>query len=139
MLKIYPEFSSLSEHYPFCRFLLVMPGALTNSYSKAMQFHSSLGSVVLLWENDAFEFYYHKLRDGVHYLSVNKFNLVDTVRVLRSNDTYAYSLASAMNQFVREHLRREDIAEYYHDLFLLYSVRQGFQPDEHMLNELALP
>lgn len=114
-----------------------MPGATSGSYSKSMQYFGSLGSVVLAWENDAMEFYYHRLQEGVHFLYVNATTLLPTVEYLRQHDDYAHSLAKSLSSFVNNYLTEVQLVRYYQNLFDCYSRLQRFDPTPDILSHVG--
>lgn len=61
------------------KFLLNMPGSTRGSYSRHLQKLWSKGSIVLLWENDAQEWYYDHLVEGKTHITVNESTLVPTI------------------------------------------------------------
>lgn len=114
------------SHLADYKYLIVMPGAVKSSYSRSMQFFSTVGAVVLFWKNEHYEFYYHQLRNGTHFLEVDETNILETVKFLRENDGYARSLASRLHQFARSYLTEQEVYGYYQRLFYEYSRIQAF-------------
>ena len=78
--------------YSRYRYLLHMPGAATGSYSRNLQHLFMHGAIVLIWETTAQEWYYHLLRDRVHYVSVNASTLAMTVAEIEHNSTLRNTL-----------------------------------------------
>eukprot|EP01138_Halocafeteria_seosinensis_P005966 gb/GECG01006098.1/.p1 GENE.gb/GECG01006098.1/~~gb/GECG01006098.1/.p1 ORF type:complete len:430 (+),score=18.58 gb/GECG01006098.1/:1-1290(+) len=109
------------------KYLIVMPGAQAASYSKALQYLSTLGAVVMLWENDIFEFYYHRLIPGHHFLKVSRSNIIQTVQLLRANDSYAKFLAGNMREWVEQNLDTNRVVTYFRDVFSAYYSLQQFE------------
>jgi len=80
--------------YSRYRYLLHMPGAATGSYSRNLQHLFMHGAVVLIWDSPASEWYYHLLRDRVHYARVNASTLLETVRDIEANRTLRRTLVA---------------------------------------------
>lgn len=108
------------------KFLIVMPGSTAGSYSKAMQYLSTLGSVILFWENDFYEFYYKELEHGTHLLKVNRSNLIPTIRYLQANDEYARDIAINLHHWIKRRLDEKHIRSYYEKLLWEYRKLQKF-------------
>ena len=73
------------EDFSRYRYVLHMPGSVTNSYSRNLQHLFMQGVIVLVWQSDAVEFYYPLLRPRVHFMSVNASTLEATVHELESS------------------------------------------------------
>lgn len=74
-IKIRVKEDEFSKH----KFLINMPGSTRGSYSRHLQKLWSKGSIVLVWENDAQEWYYEHLEEGKTHITVNESTLVPTV------------------------------------------------------------
>ena len=107
------------------------------SYSIGMQYLSSLGAVILMWDSPYYEFYYHLLEEGVHFLRVNSSSLCRTINWLRDNDKQARKIAENLNKWVRMNLSEKQIRAYYEDLFNKYSKLQHFDPGNISLSRFC--
>ena len=108
------------------------------SYTKGMQYLSTLGAVILMWDTPYYEFYYHLLTEGVHFLRVNSSNLCRTINRLRDNDKHARKIAENLNEWIWVKLIKKQIRAYYEDLFNEYSKLQHFDPGNISLSRFCL-
>ncbi|CAN2387799.1 O-glucosyltransferase 1 [Pristimantis euphronides] len=81
------------------------------------------GSLVFHVGDDWQEFFYHRLDPWVHYIPVNQ-DLSDVRELLefvKVNDEEARKIAERGRQFIGEHLRMEDVSNYWQTLLNQYS------------------
>ncbi|XP_075703373.1 protein O-glucosyltransferase 1 [Rhinoderma darwinii] len=81
------------------------------------------GSLVFHVGDEWQEFFYHRLEPWVHYVPVNQ-DLSDVRELLefvKANDEEARRIAERGRQFVSEHLRMEDVSNYWRSLLTRYS------------------
>eukprot|EP00854_Cymbomonas_tetramitiformis_P000573 gene573-973_t len=95
------------------KYLLNMPGSATGSYSKNLQVLWPHGSVVLMWETKAQEFYYDKLVPGVTHLVVNNNTVIDTLRWLQEHDDEAQTIAAAGLRVFQHYLSPDALTVYW--------------------------
>ena len=81
---------------------------------------------MLIWDNDAIEFYYDQLVPNQHYVPVNKDNVVERVRELLSNPGRLRELADAAKSVTDHFLSGKGLAQYWHQLLSAYSSLQLF-------------
>lgn len=86
------------------------------------------GSVVLWSARSWTEFFYHGLEPWVHYVPVaDARDAAEQIRRLEADDALARRIALAGQTFVRDHLRMEEVAEYWRELLLQYAKLQRFE------------
>lgn len=93
--------------YSEYRYLLHMPGAATGSYSRNLQHLFMHGSIILVWQSSALEWYYPLLRDRVHYLAVNASTITAVLDDVERNATLRNVLLAGAD-YVATRLLSED-------------------------------
>ena len=91
-------------NYSQYRYLLHLPGAATGSYSRNLQYLWTQGSIVLVWNQTATEFYYRHLVNGEHYVVVDASNIVDTVEAIEADPARQERLRRGARAFYDAHL-----------------------------------
>lgn len=67
------------EHFSSYKFLVRLPGSSGASYSRHLNYLWNKGAIVLLWESEAQEWYYHALQVNTTHFLVNESNIVQTI------------------------------------------------------------
>ena len=91
-------------NYSQYRYLLHLPGAATGSYSRNLQYLWTHGSIVLVWNQTATEFYYRHLQNDVHYVVVDASNIVETVEAIEADPARQERLRRGARAFYDAHL-----------------------------------
>ena len=91
-------------NYSAYKYLIHMPGSATGSYSRNLQYLWTHGSVVLVWNHSATEWYYGALVDGVHYVSVDAATLGDRLGDLERDPALRARLVRGARRFFDDHL-----------------------------------
>ncbi|KAH8060612.1 hypothetical protein JL722_4723 [Aureococcus anophagefferens] len=91
-------------NYSAYKYLIHMPGSATGSYSRNLQYLWTHGSVVLVWNHTATEWYYGALVDGVHYVSVDAATLGDKLADLERDPALRARLVRGARRFFDDHL-----------------------------------
>lgn len=117
-------------NYSQYRYLLHLPGAATGSYSRNLQsvvrrptcdgrdgvaapsnIHRASrrylwthGSIVLMWNQTATEFYYRHLRNDVHYVVVDATSIADVVAAIEADPARQARLRTGARAFYDAHL-----------------------------------
>ena len=80
--------------YSRYKYLIHMPGAATGAYSRNLQYLWTHGSIVLVWDHAATEFYYRHLVDGLHYVRVTESTVLTTLAELDRDPARAERLVA---------------------------------------------
>eukprot|EP00963_Diacronema_lutheri_P000006 scaffold1_cov375-Pavlova_lutheri.AAC.6 len=100
------------------KFLVNMPGSTRGSYSRHLQKLWNKGSIVLVWESEAQEWYYKKLVEGFTHLTVNEHTIVPVVKeVLSLPWTEQQRLITSAQGVFENLLSKEGIALRWYEAF----------------------
>lgn len=91
-------------NYSAYRYLLHMPGSATGSYSRNLQYLWCHGSIVLIWNHSATEWYYRYLQDGVHFASVDKDTFRARLDAIDGDPALQERLRQGARDFYEAHL-----------------------------------
>ncbi|XP_054476209.1 protein O-glucosyltransferase 3 [Anoplopoma fimbria] len=96
-------------------------------------------SLVLKQDSQYYEYFYHHLKAGTHYVPVqrNLSDLLDKIKWAKENDAEAQEIARAGQAVVRELLQPSRLYCYYYTVMHMYSERQTGQPTLHADMELV--
>jgi len=121
-IKVRVKEDEFSKH----KFLLNMPGSTRGSYSRHLQKLWGKGSIVLIWENDAQEWYYEHLEEGKTHITVNESSLVSTVqRVLQLPSSEQEKLILGAKEVFERLLSKEAIAMRWFEAFQHFCSEEG--------------
>lgn len=108
------------------KFLVSLPGSTRGSYSRHLQSLWNKGSIVLLWENNAQEWYYEHLVEGKTHITVNQSTLLPTVqRLLRLPWEEQEKLILGAEAVYEKLLSKEAIATRWLEAFQLFCPEGG--------------
>ncbi|DBA70030.1 TPA: hypothetical protein ACH3X2_012328 [Trebouxia sp. C0005] len=129
------HFIGLPQHCK-SKYLLNWPG---NSYSARLKYLLLCGSVVVHSDNGWYEFYYHMLRHGEHYMRVRALNstfdlyndLTTLIQKLNRTPKHSRRIANAGQHFAREVLSGDNVREYWYRLIKQYAELQTHEIRVH--------
>ncbi len=90
------------------------------------------GSVVLHVGSEWLEFFYSSITPWYHYIPVHprssQQELQDVIEFLKNNEDIAKAIAENGQAFIRDHLRMEDVENYWTVLLKKYATKLNFKP-----------
>ena len=107
---------------------LHLPGAATGSYSRNLQYLWTHGSIVLVWNQTATEFYYRHLVDGEHYVVVDASNIVKTVEAIEADPERQERLRRGARAFYDAHLAAPRLIDRWRAVLEALSLKQDVEP-----------
>ena len=115
-------------NYSQYRYLLHLPGAATGSYSRNLQYLWTHGSIVLVWNQTATEFYYRHLQNDVHYVVVDASNIVETVEAIEADPARQERLRRGARAFYDAHLAAPRLIDRWRAVLEALALRQDVEP-----------
>jgi hypothetical protein len=115
-------------NYSQYRYLLHLPGAATGSYSRNLQYLWTHGSIVLVWNQNATEFYYRHLVNGEHYVVVDASNIVETVEAIEADPARQERLRRGARAFYDAHLAAPRLIDRWRAVLEALALRQDVEP-----------
>ena len=115
-------------NYSQYRYLLHLPGAATGSYSRNLQYLWTHGSIVLVWNQTAIEFYYRHLVDGEHYVVVDASNIVATVEAIEADSARQERLRRGARAFYDAHLAAPRLIDRWRAVLEALALKQDVEP-----------
>ena len=115
-------------NYSQYRYLLHLPGAATGSYSRNLQYLWTHGSIVLVWNQTATEFYYRHLVDGEHYVVVDASNIVATVEAIEADPARQERLRRGARAFYDAHLAAPRLIDRWRAVLEALALKQDVEP-----------
>lgn len=91
------------------QYIVHMPGAATGAYSRGLQYLFMHGSIVLIWENDSIEFYYHQLVPRKHFMPVNDKTLKGVLDELESDPELRRTLLEGAKEVLHHIVSAESV------------------------------
>ena len=112
-------------NYSQYRYLLHLPGAATGSYSRNLQYLWTHGSIVLVWNQTATEFYYRHLVDVEHYVVVDDASNIDeTVEAIEADPARQERLRRGARAFYDAHLAAPRLIDRWRAVLEALALRQ---------------
>ncbi len=84
------------------------------------------------------EFYYKQMKPWVHYIPIKQ-DMSDSEEILRfvhENDSLVRTIAERGTEWIRNHLRMDDVANYWYMLLKSYAKLQSWKTKKHPKTEL---
>jgi len=116
------------------RYLLNMPGSSAGSYSRHLNNIWNKGSIVVMWQNSAVEWYYDALVENVTHITVNKQNILKMLEDLNSWPTAKLlELAGNAYKVYVERLSADSIALQWYKVLLHVNNQKRGDDEPHPL------
>ncbi|XP_015774616.1 PREDICTED: protein O-glucosyltransferase 1-like [Acropora digitifera] len=91
-------------------------------------------SLVFHVGNEWLEFFYRALKPWVHYIPVETHlnNARDLIEFARANDDVARAITKRGYQFIKDHLRMQDVKCYWKQLLKRYAKLMQWKPQQNL-------
>ena len=122
------EMRTTMEHVARYRYALHLPGSYGATYSRTLQFLVWTGATIFIYDCPYYEFYYHHLGEGSHFVAVNASDLGEAVGRMQKAPLAAAGIGAAALAFARARLTAGHFALYWKQLLDAYARLQRFSP-----------